>query len=67
MKHLCQAVPPVCKVGFPLNQVERPSLRELQMLADGLVRLLVSHDQRHLRQPRKSVIQVNAAWPHNSG
>lgn len=46
--YLCQPIPAVCQVVLPLHQIQWRNVCDLQVLADGLVRLLLSHHQRHL-------------------
>jgi hypothetical protein len=46
--YLCQPIPAVCQVVLPFYQIQWPDVCDLQVLADGLVCLLLSHHQRHL-------------------
>mmetsp|Transcript_468 Transcript_468/g.1420 ORF Transcript_468/g.1420 Transcript_468/m.1420 type:complete len:306 (-) Transcript_468:195-1112(-) len=48
MEYLCQVVPPISKVRFPLHQVQRLCVRQLEVVADGIVCVLICHHNRHL-------------------
>lgn len=64
-EHLRQVVPPIREVRLPLRHVERLGLRQLEVVAHGVVRILVRHHQRHLhRRPRRA--SAPAALHHRS-
>lgn len=66
--YLCQPIPAVCQVVLPFYQIQWPDVCDLQVLADGLVCLLLSHHQRHLCSDL-IVVQcwVQVGWVQGAG